>query len=626
MIGKRFIRTVSLLLVFATCLYGISLVQRRMNTMKKDHDLIISVEVTSISPVMAFTTGALGAFRGIIADVLFLRLQHLQEKDAHFEINELGHLILQLQPDMPGAITFLAWNMAYNISVKFSGYDDRWRWVQRGIELVRDEALRYNKTDPTVYHQLGWIYQHKVGHMLDDANIYYKGQLAMQMMEVLGPEDKYDWGALAAAPDDEDGLKRLLGERLLKQLILEKTDVDRKTLADAVSKLSDLLEKDGKLPQFWLDLFGKYGVLEEMQRVLRIRGNQLELIQALDHSFLFIGEHSEFYRLLYQKKFTHRKLENSYRITGDGQTYGGFPVEFKKEVEKLGLTKILDDYFRSRWLREKYKIDADAMARIVKRTGYLDIRIPETHGIYWAERGREFAPEDAALNRMVQQCLANATRWGQLWYLTKDGTAVVRPNFDAIQGYFDIYVARENYSQGDKSGAENFLKDSIVVLYTWGEVKRAQKWFTYYKGQSMPNVGKYRKMNLEAFVLDHASEDAKDRDQKQVSTMLLGIAVQRLRSEAFGDLERADRLRQVLLRIHQRYYEKVKKEDLRQRERREIPTIEQLYIAAKRALLRGAQTPDLYGRYMRVGPDLQKSQKNLLDKKDTKGKMKIQRH
>src|SRR2546426_7953234 len=34
---------------------------------------------------------------------------------------------------------YQAWNMAFNISVKFRDPADRWRWVSRGIELLRDE-------------------------------------------------------------------------------------------------------------------------------------------------------------------------------------------------------------------------------------------------------------------------------------------------------------------------------------------------------------------------------------------------------------------------------------------------------------------------------------------------------
>ncbi len=63
---------------------------------------------------------------------------------------------------------------------------DRWRWVQRGIELLRDEGLRYNPNDILLYRELGWFFQHKMGANLDDANMYYKEQWMEEMTHVFG--------------------------------------------------------------------------------------------------------------------------------------------------------------------------------------------------------------------------------------------------------------------------------------------------------------------------------------------------------------------------------------------------------------------------------------------------------
>jgi hypothetical protein len=56
--------------------------------------------------------------------------------------------------------------MAYNISVKFKEKEfipDRWRWVERGIELLRDSGLRYNPNDVLIHFQLAQFFQHKMG-------------------------------------------------------------------------------------------------------------------------------------------------------------------------------------------------------------------------------------------------------------------------------------------------------------------------------------------------------------------------------------------------------------------------------------------------------------------------------
>ena len=174
-LSSRFRRLLMLVAALAVCGAGVRATQARLDRLKAQHELVNTHVAEKMTPRMALTVGALGAFRGLIADILFLRMEAEKQRGNYFELMQLGELIIQLQPDMPEAISFIGWNMAYNISVTFTAHEDRWRWVNRGIEVIRDEALKYSD-DPDVYHQLAWIYQHKVGQILDDANRYYNGQ------------------------------------------------------------------------------------------------------------------------------------------------------------------------------------------------------------------------------------------------------------------------------------------------------------------------------------------------------------------------------------------------------------------------------------------------------------------
>src|SRR5258708_202351 len=92
----------------------------------------------------------------------------------------------KLEPHFVQVWLVQSWNMAYNISVKFKDFPDRWRWVQRGIELLRDDGLRYNPNETLIYRELAWFFQHKMGANLDDANMYYKQQWANDMAVVFG--------------------------------------------------------------------------------------------------------------------------------------------------------------------------------------------------------------------------------------------------------------------------------------------------------------------------------------------------------------------------------------------------------------------------------------------------------
>ncbi|HXE42187.1 MAG TPA: hypothetical protein VN516_04095, partial [Candidatus Baltobacteraceae bacterium] len=99
--------------------------------------------------------------------------------------------ITDLEPHFSQVWVYQAWNMAYNISVKFKenapgDYSDRWRWVQRGIELLRDKGLQYNPDDILIHRELAWFFQHKMGQGLDDANLYYKQMWAEEMTPFFG--------------------------------------------------------------------------------------------------------------------------------------------------------------------------------------------------------------------------------------------------------------------------------------------------------------------------------------------------------------------------------------------------------------------------------------------------------
>jgi hypothetical protein len=99
---------------------------------------------------------------------------------------QLADWITKLEPTLTQVWTVQAWNMAYNISVKFPNKYDRWRWVQRGIELLRDDGLRYNPREALMYRELAWFFQHKMGQNMDEAHMTYKEEWAKQMTNVLG--------------------------------------------------------------------------------------------------------------------------------------------------------------------------------------------------------------------------------------------------------------------------------------------------------------------------------------------------------------------------------------------------------------------------------------------------------
>jgi hypothetical protein len=194
------LKKILLLLLAGALLFGSGQLQKNLNLDREALGLTRTAALENAPPVLAFTTVALGGFRGLISNFLWIRANDLQQDDKFFEAAQLADWITKLEPTFPSVWIFQGWNLAYNISVKFKDFPDRWRWVESGIELLRDEGLRYNPNSVDIYQQLAMFFQHKLGANLDDANMYYKSQWASEMSPFFG-SDGTNFALLLNPPD-----------------------------------------------------------------------------------------------------------------------------------------------------------------------------------------------------------------------------------------------------------------------------------------------------------------------------------------------------------------------------------------------------------------------------------------
>lgn len=197
----------------ALLLVGVSQIQRAMNRDRETLGITRVEPLKNAPPVLAFTTVALGGFRGLISNALWIRANDLQEDDKFFEMAQLADWITKLEPHFVQVWLVQAWNMAYNISVKFKDWPDRWRWVSRGIELLRDEGLQYNPNETLIYRELAWFFQHKLGQNLDDASVYYKQQWANEMAVVFAKQTPNLDELINPQTADQTNRARLLTEK-----------------------------------------------------------------------------------------------------------------------------------------------------------------------------------------------------------------------------------------------------------------------------------------------------------------------------------------------------------------------------------------------------------------------------
>lgn len=139
----------------------------------------------NLPPAAALTTIALGGFRGLLADYLWIRASDLQDAGRYFELVQLSTWISRLQPRSPAIWTFHAWNLAYNIPSVMTAPEDRWPWILAGIHLLRDDAATACPDSPAIQRQLAWFFLHKLGTNLDPAAPYYRRQWAPLAQDLL---------------------------------------------------------------------------------------------------------------------------------------------------------------------------------------------------------------------------------------------------------------------------------------------------------------------------------------------------------------------------------------------------------------------------------------------------------
>jgi hypothetical protein len=205
---------------------GVAQLQSLLNVDRAKLGLTRLAPLENAPPVLAFTTVALGGFRGLIANFLWIRANDLQDEDKYFEMVQLADWITKLEPHFVDVWRVQAWNMAYNISVKFKDPEDRWHWVERGIQLLRDDGLRYNPNETLIYRDLSWLYQHKIGANLDDAHMRYKLRLAQEMQPILGGRPNFEELLHPTTPEARERVRKLRDIYKMDPKIIQDVDTE----------------------------------------------------------------------------------------------------------------------------------------------------------------------------------------------------------------------------------------------------------------------------------------------------------------------------------------------------------------------------------------------------------------
>ena len=75
-----------LIVITIGLLFGVSRMERSLDDQVAEHRLRFTGQIKNAPPMVVFTTVALGSFRGLVADLLWLRAGSLQEQGNYFEM------------------------------------------------------------------------------------------------------------------------------------------------------------------------------------------------------------------------------------------------------------------------------------------------------------------------------------------------------------------------------------------------------------------------------------------------------------------------------------------------------------------------------------------------------------
>lgn len=498
----------------AACLVAAGFLVPPMNEVRRENQLVINPETVEGLPPDIELLGKLGTFRALAIDWAFIRAERLKEEGKHYEAYQLASLICKLQPRFASVWAHQAWNMAYNISVTEYSPEARWQWVNNGIKLLRDEAIRFNPRSITLYKELAWIYWHKIGDFLDDEHMNYKKALAVEMEAVLGPP------ALAVTTAETiDEFRK----------IAEAPEVSTLLANDAeAAALAEQLRQRGLPPDRVL--------LEFVARHVRpwVELSELTLSPQAEDS-------------LHQRRL----------------------ALLKDPAHQEALQRLLAAV-RADVLRRDYNLDPTFMLALMEDFGPLDWRAAWAHCIYWSVYGDQKVIGQLNINVNDSMNTVRFIFFG-LRQAFQNGRLVLTPDFDnAFDSYiefmpdiryipylFDAYLAFGKAQFGDRpdfventpgpnywTGFVTDLHRFIGLLYfegTQASMDQAQQYYDYLREYNKDPMGRTQAMYmvpLSEFVLMGLKQEL--QTYHQANSLIRGWVQKHFRELALGNVQAAN--------------------------------------------------------------------------------------
>ena len=483
-------------------------VQQSLDAHRDEMDLATGEEATRDFAELKLIQAIPGGLRALVVDYLWIQIEEMKQQGKYYDAAQKSEMICKLQPRFPAVWHNRAWNMAYNLSFEAHTPPERWAWVSRGIELIRNQGLKYNPKSLQLYKELAWLYLHKIGEMLDDMHWAYKGYLAAEFHRVLGaPPKSIELRQVAMIPTDE-ATGPPIGA----------------TPAGADSTESDPADSEGPDELTLTHLAWLQPIVDAPDDV--------EQLLADPSAAAFVA------RLKALGVDVGMEMLDAYNLWSDDPRVRmlGQPVSVAKTETQQAVRALMTDsetaaarlkvlaFSRRKVLVETYNMRPWWMAEVVRTYGPVDWRLCWPHCLYWASYGLQHCKgldigriDTLNTSRLILNPLKALVSYGSATLVYNKANPsqpflMMEPNWRFIASCQNAHEEMAKLHEGPKetffgAGHENFLISSVQTLFMAGRISEAQKYF----GESKDRYGKWSPklyaLDLEQFVYQSINPD-----------------------------------------------------------------------------------------------------------------------
>ena len=573
----RWVQVISVLVVLGA-VAAIGPLQASINRSRAELELTPSDDPLKAMPHdVALSLAALGSFRGLAVDYLWLRADRLKAEGKHYEALQLADMICKLQPRFPTVWAFQAWNMAWNISVTTHTPEERWLWVRNGMRLLRDRGIPLNPHAHLLYRELAWLFLNKMGQMFDDMHMVYKRNWSFLMHRLL------------EAPPPGASTEEL------------------------IARLEPIAAAPNSLDAF-LSAHPEAATLVDHLSVLGV-DMTVDYPAGAEHHPLEETFFNPYMRLASAEAIDRESLALS--ATTDAGERDVKLLELFSDPNNAEPMGVLLPFLRRKVLLERYKLDPERMIADMKLFGPLDWRSCAPHAIYWVMRGEEMLRKRSRATLPMWQLL-NTRRF--VFFALKDlfyyGRIVFEPNMGtpyrsqlftlpdlrfidiAHETYVTMFKDEDPNAQENRAadlyqlGHGNMLSDGIKQLYIDGQHEMAAYYYKYLHDNIKERDGRTKRVYqqpLEDFVMRDYLERLTSRNMVMpVVYEMLTRAYEELSLDNYNGY--ANR-RQWAVAIYNHYMDD-KVDDLT--DRRQLPPFDEMATRALYLYIVAGRLPDSY--------------------------------